>query len=275
MIAHEEALPAGYDTAGVLAFLRLRAVPGCEEATAHGLRRALALPRGPGLADLDVRDGRLRIVLELEDAGDEAAAVAACRRLLALDVPAAQAAAALGRDPDLAPLVRAAPGRRLPGCATGAELAVRAVLGQQVTVAAARTLAGRLVARHGGAAPGGLRTFPGPRTLLDAMAPDEPAMPGARRAALRAVLEATATGSLDLEPGGDPAAARAALVALKGIGPWTAEYVVARALAEPDAWPPRDVGLRHALARLGLEEPAAARWSPWRSFAVAHLWASL
>ncbi len=271
----ELALIAPYDADGILAFLAPRAVPGCEEVRGPVLRRAVVLPGGPAVLEVEVRADRVRVSGEVA-AADEDAAVALARRLLALDADAAGAAAALAGDPALGPLVRAAPGRRLPGCASGAELAVRAVLGQQVTVAAARTLAGRLVARHGAQADGDLRCFPTPRELLDGMGPEEPAMPGARRRALRAVLEALEAGDLVLDgPDADPVAARAALVALPGIGPWTAEYVVARALAEPDAWPPKDVGLRTALQRLGLDETAAARWRPWRTFAVAHLWASL
>lgn len=263
-----------WDAGGALAFLGLRSVPGCEEADGRTLRRAVELPGGPAVLELELAAGGPVLRGDVPEA-DRDHAVALARRLLALDADTAGAAAALSRDPALGPLVRAAPGRRLPGCASGGELAVRAVLGQQVTVAAARTLAGRLVARHGTPAPGGLRCFPTPSQLLDGMAGDEPAMPGARRRALRAVLAAVRDGGLDLEPGADPDAARAALLALPGIGPWTAEYVVARALGDPDAWPPKDVGLRAALARLGLDEADAARWRPWRSFAMAHLWALL
>lgn len=263
-----------FDAHGTHAFLAVRAVPGCEEAAGHTLRRAVLLPGGPAVLELELHD-RGACVRTTAEGGDAAAALALARRLLALDADAAGAAAALGADPHLGPLVRAAPGRRLPGCASGAELAVRAVLGQQVTVAAARTLATRLVARHGTPVPGSdLRCFPTPDQLLAGMADDEPAMPGARRRALRAVLEALSDGTLDLAGGADPDAARRALVALPGIGPWTAEYVVARALGDPDAWPPKDVGLRAALARLGLDETAAEAWRPWRTFAMAHLWAS-
>ncbi|WP_241004532.1 DNA-3-methyladenine glycosylase [Conexibacter sp. SYSU D00693] len=274
-----EAGGGSYDPAGIAAFLAARQATGCEEVERDALvvRRALALGGGTAVAELALGPRGATARLWLARAADREAAVAVCRRLLALDVPAAEADAVLGADPALGALVRAAPGRRLPGCVDGGELAVRAVLGQQVSVAAARTLASRLVARHGGppcvvdGAPA-LRPFPTARALLDGMADDEPAMPNARRRALRAVLAAVDDGTLDLRPGVDADAARAALVALPGIGPWTAEYVVARALGEPDAWPPKDLGLLRGLEALGLTEADAPRWRPFRTFAMAHLW---
>jgi AraC family transcriptional regulator of adaptative response / DNA-3-methyladenine glycosylase II len=152
---------------------------------------------------------------------------------------------------------------------------VRAVLGQQVSLAAARTLAGRLVALAGEplAEPcGGLtHLWPWPEAIAEA-APALP-MPRARRRTLVALAEALG-GGLELERGADPAAARAALLALPGIGPWTAEYVAMRALGDPDAWLPTDLGVRRGLARIGAPAEAADAWRPHRTHAVRHLWAS-
>ena len=181
-------------------------------------------------------------------------------------------------------MVRACPGRRVPGAVDGFELAVRAVLGQQISVAGARTLAGRLVAAVGpplAEREGGLtHAFPD----ADAVAgvPDEAlAMPQRRCATLRSLAAAVAGGQLDLDPGADRAATEAALLAQAGIGPWTASYVAMRALGDPDAFLPADLGVRHALEGLGVSgDPASAaaasqEWRPWRSYAVMHLWSTL
>ena len=180
----------------------------------------------------------------------------------------------LARDRFLGPLIAARPHLRMPGTVDGGELAVRAVLGQQVSLAAARTLAGRLAAEAGDALPepvGALtRTWPRPEAIAEA-APRMP-MPRSRITALIALARAL-TGGLDLEPGADPAATRAALLELPGVGPWTAEYVAMRALADPDAWLPTDLGVRRGLARIGATARDAERWRPHRAHAVRHLWA--
>ncbi len=172
-------------------------------------------------------------------------------RRLAGSEPAA-ADAHLARDPYLGPLVAARPGLRMPGTVDGGELAVRAVLGQQVSLAAARTLAGRLVAAAGEplAEPHGALTHLWPRPEAIAEAAPRMPMPRTRQRTL-AVLAGALAGGLRLEPGTDPAAARAALLELPGIGPWTAEYVAMRALGDPDAWLPTDLGVRHGLAAAG------------------------
>ena len=164
----------------------------------------------------------------------------------------------------------------MPGAVDGSELAVRAVLGQQISLAAARTLAGRLVAAAGDrvAAPDGALTHVWPRPEAVMEAAGAMPMPRARRVALAAVAEALASEDLRLEPGADPAETRLRLLELPGIGPWTAEYIAMRALADPDAWLPTDVGVRHGLARLGVGPEAAEAWRPYRAHAVAHLWAS-
>jgi AraC family transcriptional regulator of adaptative response / DNA-3-methyladenine glycosylase II len=253
------------EPAATTAFLAARAVPGIEDATDGTYCRTVALAHGPAVIALD------RVVAA--DAGDEAAARAAIARLAGADPAAADAE--LARDPYLGPLIAARPGLRMPGTVDGAELAVRAVLGQQVSLAAARTLAGRLVAAAGEPLPepvGALtHTWPAPEAIAQA-APRMP-MPQARRTALAALANALADG-LALDPEADPADTRAELLALPGIGPWTAEYVAMRALADPDAWLPTDLGVRHGLARIGATPTAAESWRPHRTHAVRHLWAA-
>ncbi len=279
---------APLDAAGLLAFLGARAVPGVEALTADGTyRRTLRLPRGAGTVALRVPDGdeprHVVATLRLDDLRDLGAAVERCRRLLDLDADPVAVSDLLGRDPLLAPSVADAPGRRVPGTVDGAELAVRAVLGQQVSVAGARTLAGRLVAAIGTPLdePEGTLThlFPSPAMIAgDDLA--SVGMPESRRRALRGLATAVDEG-LVLDPGADRADVGARLLALPGIGPWTASYIAMRALADPDAFLPSDLGVRHALAGLGRPaDPAAAatlaeRWRPWRAYALQHLWASL
>jgi AraC family transcriptional regulator, regulatory protein of adaptative response / DNA-3-methyladenine glycosylase II len=229
-----------------MAFLAARAVPGLEEVAGGVYRRVVSGPR----------------VVSLEDP--------VARPILGADPSAADAA--LVRDPVLAPCVAARPGLRVPGTIDGGELAIRAVLGQQVSLAAARTLAARLVARAGEplAEPDGSLThaWPAPEAIVE-VAPSLP-MPRARQRTVAAVAGALADG-LRLEPGVDT---RAELLALPGVGPWTAEYIAMRALADPDAWMPTDLGVRRGLARLGVTADAAEAWRPFRAHAVMHLWAA-
>ncbi len=262
----------------LLAFLAVRAVEGVEEVVGDHYRRVLDLANGAAIADVSQRDGAITCALRLDDVRDLAQAVATLRRLFDLDADPVAVDADLAADEALAPLVAARPGLRVPGAAAPHELAARAVLGQQVSVAGARTLAGRLVAVYGRPLdePDGALThrFPTADALAGA-ADDDLAMPVRRRETVRTLMAHLADGRIDLGPGADRTAARAQLVALPGIGPWTAEYVAMRALNDPDAWPASDLGVRHALARLGLEPAAAERWRPWRSYATFHLWSSL
>jgi len=266
--------------AALLGFLAARAVPGIEEVTGTTYRRTLRLAGGPGVAGLTL-DGTVpvRTALALADPADREEAVERCRRLVDAGADPAVVDAALAADPALAPLVRATPGMRVPGTADGFELAVRAVVGQQVSVAGARTVAGRLVTALGEPLPapdGGLtHVFPAAAAL--AAAPDAVLpMPAARRRALRALAAA----DLDLSPAADRDAARRALLALPGIGPWTASYVAMRALGDRDAFLPSDLGVLRGAARAGLPatpaelEAASAAWSPWRAYAVLHLWSA-
>jgi len=269
------------DAAGLLRFFADRAVTGVEEADDDGLRRTLRLPHGVGIARLTPRDGHVEAELRLADLRDLAAAVGRCRALLDLDADPHAIDDSLGQDPLLAPLVHRAPGKRVPGAGDGAEIAVRAVLGQQVSLASARATATRLVERFGEplAQPVGslAAAFPSAEALADADPAGLP-MPVARATAICSLSRAVAEGCIDLSPGADRAETRRLLLKIPGIGPWTAEYVAMRALADTDAFPASDLGVRRGLATLG--EPGSAnaagelsqRWRPWRAYAVQHLW---
>ncbi|MFS0699684.1 DNA-3-methyladenine glycosylase 2 family protein [Cellulomonas sp. 179-A 4D5 NHS] len=223
--------------------------------------------------------------LELTSLADLAPTVTRLRRWLDLDADPGLIAAALGGDPLLGPLVAARPGLRVPGTTDPFELAVRAVLGQQVSTAAARTIAGRLVAAYGEPGADGLSLFPSPGTLAAVGTPALRALGlnEGRASTIGVVARAVADG-LRLDPGVDRERVRAELLALPGIGPWTADYVALRALGDPDVFPAGDLILRRALAELpgGAGEPVdvrtaearAAAWSPWRGYAAQHLWSA-
>lgn len=273
-----------FAAADVIGFLALRAVPGVEEVVEGVYRRALRLPHGSGIVELEPADGYVRAHFVLSDLRDLAAAVARSRALLDLDSDPEAILAALGADPLIGALVRAAPGRRVIGHVDGHELAVRAVLGQQVSLAGARTLTARIVQRCGDPLEhpaGGLtHLFPTPSAILGLRAADL-TMPASRARALQALSGAIASGEVTLDPGAERHETRAQLLALPGIGPWTAEYIAMRALRDPDAFLPGDLGVRHALASLGAPAtvPAVARlaerWRPYRAYALIHLWAQL
>jgi AraC family transcriptional regulator, regulatory protein of adaptative response / DNA-3-methyladenine glycosylase II len=272
------------DAEGLIAFLGMRAVPGVEEVLDGAYRRSLRLPNGSAIVELRPLDGYVQARFWLEDLSDLAAAMQRSRTLLDLDSDPHGVLEALGDDPLIGALVREAPGRRVAGHVDPHELAIRAVLGQQVSVRGARTLAGRLVASYGTPLERPLgavtHTFPSARALADAD-PDRLAMPLSRRRALLALATALARGETVLDAGADREEARRRLLALPGIGPWTTEYIAMRALRDPDAFLPSDLGVRHALERLGQDgRPAAAerlaeRWRPYRAYALQYLWASL
>jgi AraC family transcriptional regulator of adaptative response / DNA-3-methyladenine glycosylase II len=206
------------------------------------------------------------------------------RALLDLDSDPLSVADVLGSERLLSALVRKAPGRRVPGTVDGHELAVRAVLGQQVSVRGAATLAGRLTTAHGERLERALGTvthvFPSAAALANAD-PATLAMPLARRRALLGLAAALANEELVIDAGADRRQTREQLLALPGIGPWTTEYVAMRALRDPDAFLPSDLGVRHALEQLGYDGDRASatrlaeRWRPYRAYALQHLWASL
>jgi AraC family transcriptional regulator of adaptative response / DNA-3-methyladenine glycosylase II len=272
---------APFDGAWLLDFLGTRAIAGVEEVAGGAYRRSLELEHGGGLVELTPDEKGVRCVLRLDDLRDLTAAVARCRRLLDLDADPVSIAAQLGSDPVIGEHVRERPGLRVPGCVDGFELAVRAIVGQQVSVAGARTVLGRLVAEYGQplAEPSGSIThrFPTAERLAQVDPADLP-FPRKRGEALRELSRLVAAEGLRFDAGADASASLAALLEIPGVGPWTASYVAMRALGDPDAFLPGDVGVRHALARLGrpAEGPAATAvaegWRPWRSYAVMHLW---
>ncbi|MFE9189600.1 DNA-3-methyladenine glycosylase 2 family protein [Micromonospora sp. NPDC007208] len=287
----------------LLDFLAVRALPGVEEVRDGTYHRGLRLPHGTGQVALTPADGHVAATLRLADLRDLAPAVARCRRLLDLDADPAAIDATLAADPALAPTITAEPGIRVPRAVDGFEQAVRAIIGQQVSVTSARTTLTRLLAAHarvdhevdeadgdrtpgqphdqrggtGGGAPGGLRGFLSAEELLSL--PDSGfGMPGGRREALRGLARAVVDGTVDLAPGVDREEAVRRLLALPGIGPWTANYLAMRAFGDPDVLLSSDLAVRRGAAALGLPDTPttldryAERWRPWRSYATIRLW---
>ena len=265
-------------------FLAVHAVPGIEAVGEGWYERSVRLPHGPGVVRLDLTGSTPGVVpctLVLTDARDLAPATERARRLLDADADPVAVDAALAEDPALAPLVAARPGLRVPGQLDGAEVAVQTVLGQQVSLASARTAAARLVERWGDTL--GLdgphevtRLFPAPATLaqLDPEDPEVLRMPRARARALTTLAGALADGTVSLDRSVDRAETRAALTGLRGIGPWTADYVAMRALGDPDVFLPTDIGVRNAATHLAIDDVTRRSddWRPWRSYALLRLW---
>ncbi|MGD0593854.1 MAG: AlkA N-terminal domain-containing protein [Acidimicrobiales bacterium] len=280
-LAYRRPFPMGV----LFAFLADRAVPGVEEGDGRYYRRALSLPHGAGVATVrDGGDGALRCSLQLEDLRDLTLAVQRIKHVFDLDADPAAVQEVLGGDRVLGSAVTGLPGLRIPGHVDGGELALRAVLGQQVSVTGARTLAGRLALAHGRllAFPVGTveREFPSVEVIAGLPVGKLP-MPGARGRALVVLAEALASGEVVLDRTTDRDAAAAQLLSLPGIGPWTVAYVRMRALGDPDAFMASDLGVRRALERLGLsggERQASALaegWRPYRAYALQYLWSLL
>jgi AraC family transcriptional regulator of adaptative response / DNA-3-methyladenine glycosylase II len=270
------------DWGPILHFLAVRAIPGVEEIIGSVYRRTLTLPRGDGVVELDPAPSHVECRLRLQDLRDLPAAVQRCRRLLDLDADPAAISAYLAKDPLLGPLAREAPGMRVPGTVDGSELAIRAVLGQQISVTAARTTAGRLTSKLGEplSTPDGALThlFPTAHAIANA----DPAIfsgPLRRRQTLQRLASALAEDRIVIDPGSDRDEVRSQLLAIPGIGSWTTDYIAMRALADPDAFLPTDLGVKRALTQLGKPTSAnhivdiAHRWRPWRAYALQHLWA--
>ncbi len=269
-----------FDGAAVLRFLAARAVAGVEEVAGDTYRRTLRLPHGDGLAELTPRADHVECTLRLDELRDLGAAVERCRALFDLDADPQAVDAALGADPVLGGLVAGAPGRRVPGAVDGTELAVRAVIGQQVSVAGARTVAARVATALGRPLSdprGTLRvTFPSAETLATA----DPALlplPATRRRTVQALARAIAEQRLAVGAATERDELRERLLQIPGIGEWTVAYVLMR-LGDTDAFPATDHGVRSALIALGVPAGAAAAtrlaeaWRPWRAYAVQHLW---
>lgn len=269
------------DAAALFGFLRARAVGGVEDAGAEHYSRALRLAHGAGTVTLRPRRDHVAATLRLADQRDRDSAIAHSRRLLDLDADPAAVAEVLDGDPALAPMLRKHPGVRVPGSVDGAEIVVRAVLGQQVSVAAARTAAQRLTEALGEplTCAGGTitRLFPTPAAIASGVT-GVLTGPKRRTEALRLVCEALADGSLLVEPGRDADELSAQLRTFPGIGPWTANYVALRVLGAADVLLDGDLAMRRGAAELGLPDRPGAlrahaqRWRPWRSYAGMLLW---
>jgi AraC family transcriptional regulator of adaptative response / DNA-3-methyladenine glycosylase II len=258
-----------------------RAVDEAERATPSSFARTLRLAGGPAWFELRLDDaGRMRLRARLTHLGDLSTLVTRARRLFDLDADPIAVDEALAQHPALAPLVAGLPGIRVPGAADPHEMLIRAMVGQQITVVAARTALSALTVALGETVDG----FDGTTRLFPSMAAiaehgaDVLRGPAARLRSIVGAAAALADGTLPLTTGDDAADQRAALLAMPGIGPWTADYVRMRVLGDPDVFLPGDVAVRSGAVAAGLpSEPKpltewAARTAPWRSYLTAHLW---
>jgi AraC family transcriptional regulator, regulatory protein of adaptative response / DNA-3-methyladenine glycosylase II len=277
-----------YDSQAILRFLASRAIPGVETVTKGSGAAITGYSRviPGGWITLTPDTDHFRLTVETDDIRQLARIVARCRRLLDLDADPAAIASVLG-ETLLGPLLEERPGLRVPGAFDGFELAVRAVVGQQISVAGARTLLGRIAACVGTPAD----ISPGSPADISPGSPGSPAgvlFPSAQQLAeaelgglgltnrrigtLKALAEAVADGRIDLDGGADPAETTAKLLEIPGIGPWTTGYIALRSLRDPDAWPDGDLVLKKTMARLGIPAGELERWRPWRAYAALHLW---
>jgi AraC family transcriptional regulator of adaptative response / DNA-3-methyladenine glycosylase II len=265
-----------------LTFLRARTISGVESSSDGAYSRVLPLPHGPGWVELSAGAGHVAATLRLTDHRDLAACVARVRRLLDLDADPVAIDDVLNRQAVLRSMIGQRAGLRSPGSVDPFEMAVRSIVGQQVSVAGARTILGRLTAQYGvevfTSVPrlggGGWRLFPTPDALAD-IDPASLPMPRSRGRTIVAVAQAMAAGELVLDSGADRGAVRAQLLAMNGIGPWTADYLLMRAVGNPDVFLSADLVVKHALKRLTagtVLDPNAT--APWRSYLTHHLWAS-
>ncbi|MGO1540531.1 MAG: DNA-3-methyladenine glycosylase 2 family protein [Luteimonas sp.] len=279
-----------YDFATTLDFLRTRALPGVETVDGGSYARAFGPPQSPGwlrVGPWPGAPGGHSHALRLELHGCQPALlleiVGRLRRMFDLDADPREIAATLRTDPRLGPLVRSRPGLRIPGGWDGFEIAVRAVVGQQVSVAAARTIAARLAQRHGAALPDAFAVhgfghlFPTPEALAEGDL-ERIGLTRARAATLREVARAVLDGRVDFRPESTLDESVARWTALPGIGPWTAHYMALRALGHPDAFPAEDLVLQKTLPADGERmntralRSRAEAWRPWRGYAAIHLW---
>jgi AraC family transcriptional regulator of adaptative response / DNA-3-methyladenine glycosylase II len=285
-IAHTEsgsinlrlAYRAPLHAASLLDFLEARSLPGVEGRVGNAYRRGLTLPHGSATVALSPADRWVSATLRLSDVRDLAPAVARCRRLFDLDADPIAVDATLAADPALSAAVSAEPGVRVPRAVDGFEMAVRAIVGQQVSVAGARTTLTRMLRAAGSFQESDdLVGFPAAAVIADL--PDSAfGMPASRRETIRALAGAVADGKIDLEPGADRDESMARLMEVPGIGAWTAGYVAMRAIGDPDVFLPTDIAVRRGARALGLPDTPAAlakhaeRWRPWRSYALIRLW---
>ena len=259
-------------------FLAAHVLPGVEALRDRTYARVLRLPHGLGVMALTLHDDRVDCELELADLRDTAVAIGRARRMLDLDADPVAIDTVLGADPALRELVVAAPGLRVPSHVDGFEVAVRTIVGQQVSVAGANTVLGRHVPTKGtpvdfamAAAYGLTHAFPSAEAFAEA----DPATMGMPRARARTIIDlsqAVSDGKLELHPGVDRDAVREQLVDMRGIGPWTADYIAMRALAHPDILLTTDLVLKRELEARGITPEDTEQWRPWRSYAGMHLW---
>jgi AraC family transcriptional regulator of adaptative response / DNA-3-methyladenine glycosylase II len=273
------------DWNALLRFLEARAIPGVECVTNDTYSRTVGIGEGRGWLSVSTIANRHLLAVDLSTALAPSlpAILARLRNLFDLDAQPDVIAGHLARDPLLANGVAERPGLRVPGAFDSFELAMRAVLGQQVTVRGATTLAGRFAERFGETIdtplPGLNRITPTAQALSVARLTTLTALglPATRAESLRNLARAVSRGEIDLEPGVDPTTIISRLIELPGIGPWTAEYIAMRGLRWPDAFPAGDLGLMKATGMTSAKEleRVAERWRPWRSYAALHLWESL
>lgn len=268
-----------------LAYLQSRSTAGVERVHEGQYSRTIAVGDDAGFLTVSHDPTKAELVLTIRGAAARHAEVISgrVRKMFDLDTDLAAVHAVLGADAWLAPSIRALPGLRVPGVWSPFELIVRTIVGQQVTFRAATTIAGRIAHRLGRTVPGARDDepavlFPSPSAFADGDL-DAIGMPSKRVAALRGVARAFADGAIPFsETGEGTEGTKEALLALPGVGPWTAEYFALSALRDPDAWPASDLVLRRALAELAPSlSPAKAltrtdRWRPWRAYAAMHLW---
>ena len=256
----------------MLGYFAARAIPGVEQVGSGTYRRTVMIGGKPGVIEL-TRGGPEHLLLSGDGRGRKRA-----RRIFSLDAPVEAANEHLRADPTIGPLVRARPGLRVPGTWDPYETAIRAIVGQQITVAGASTIMGRIVERFGAPLPVGgqgaaTHTFP-PAELLASADLSGLGLTRARQEAIGAFATGVAGGVVSLEAGQPLAQLIEAITAIPGLGPWSAHYIALR-LGEPDAFPATDLGLRRALEKVApgrrLDELSPS-WSPWRSTAAVHLW---
>jgi AraC family transcriptional regulator of adaptative response / DNA-3-methyladenine glycosylase II len=270
------AYTAPMDLGATLAFLGRRAIPDVETYESACYRRTVRASGGPARISLSAANGAVACGVELTDRRDLVTMISRARDLLDLDADPCAVDARLGTDPVLGPLLATRPGLRAPGAVDGFEMAIRAVVGQQISVSGARTILGRIAAEHGSRAfdgPAG-QLFPGPAELA-AIDPASLPMPQSRARTVLAIADACASGDLNLDPQTDHRREGAALLALPGIGPWTADYIRMRAMGDRDVLLATDLGVRRSADRLGVDlGDGRPEWAPWRSYATHHLWAA-
>jgi AraC family transcriptional regulator of adaptative response / DNA-3-methyladenine glycosylase II len=276
-----------YDWDAMLSFLERRAIPGVEQVAGGSYRRTIAIGAHAGTIRVAPADkNRVDVTIRFPDMSTLAQIIARVRRVFDLAADPDMIGAHLAADPALAPLVAARPGLRVPGAWDGFELAMRAIFGQQITVAAATRSLGKLVELHGAPLPLSMREeglshlFPSP-VRIARLDPATLRMPGARANAVISLAQAVSLDPSIFSPSASLEEAVAKLRSLPGIGEWTAQYIAMRELREPDAFPAADIGLLRAMTDKDGRRPSSAQllaraesWRPWRAYAALHLWAA-